>query len=344
MTTATINPLNHIQYSSFYIYGLQKVLGRSALRFDSAPFKSLSINSRKSRGLLFIIHQKGELDKRFFICGSDSYRINEEVYEWCDVYASVNANFGRTPGRKKLVPLAPSFGIRIGNAADTVITGLLNALKYIQECPDKSVKTFLGNYKRLLKRPCYSDMVPGQSSPNYVFFCSTLWFNDDSNQNDSQVNARRASFIRACKQIGSIEFEGGFVAQKGRSSVDIFSDCMIQNSYPYNVWLEKTKRSAVVFNTPAFWDCHGWKLGEYLALGKAIISTPLFNDLPAPLTHGINIHFVENDVDSIKEAVSYIIANPDYRNRLERGARAYWETYGSPEKSLELIGIHKQTR
>ena len=55
-----------------------------------------------------------------------------------------------------------------------------------------------------------------------------------------------------------------------------------------------------------------WDLGEYLALGKAIISTPLFNDLPAPLTHGINIHFVENDVDSIKEAVSYIIANPDY--------------------------------
>ena len=39
-----------------------------------------------------------------------------------------------------------------------------------------------------------------------------------------------------------------------------------------NEWISKTKQSAIVFNTPAFWSCHGWKLGEYLAMGKCIIS------------------------------------------------------------------------
>ena len=103
--------------------------------------------------------------------------------------------------------------------------------------------------------------------------------------------------------------------------------------------MEKTKRSVLVFNTPAFWDCHGWKLGEYLAMGKCIVSTELSNDLPFPLEHGKNIHFVENDKDEIKEAIKYIIRHPDYRIKLENGARLYWEQYGTPEASLKLLGL-----
>ena len=238
--------------------------------------------------------------------------------------------------------MAPSFGIQIGSKKQTIITALSNAAQYIRVVHDKKVKTFLGNYKRLMSRPFYSDMTPGTSKSNYVFFCSTLWYNDEYNKNDSEVNARRASFIRACKEIDGVNFEGGFVAQQGRSSTELFRDCLSMSSYPYSQWLQKTKESAVVFNTPAFWNCHGWKLGEYLALGKAIISTPLSNDLPTPLTHGNSIHFVENDKESIKEAIHYIISHPGYKAQLEKGAREYWDKYGAPEKSLELMGIYKQ--
>lgn len=104
-------------------------------------------------------------------------------------------------------------------------------------------------------------------------------------------------------------------------------------------WMKKTKRSVLVFNTPAFWDCHGWKLGEYLAMGKCIVSTRLSNDLPAPLEHGKNIHFVENSQEAMKEAVKYIVDHPDYRMKLEQGAKAYWEAYGTPMASLRLLGV-----
>jgi glycosyltransferase involved in cell wall biosynthesis len=107
-------------------------------------------------------------------------------------------------------------------------------------------------------------------------------------------------------------------------------------------WLEKTKQSAVVFNTPAFWNCHGWKLGEYLALGKCIVSTKLQNDLPFPLEHGKNIHFVENNQDAMGEAIEYIISHPDYRQKLESGARAYWDAYGSPIAALKLLGVERE--
>ena len=177
---------------------------------------------------------------------------------------------------------------------------------------------------------------------HYIFFCSTLWYNDEWNQNDNKVNARRASFIRACKSTEGIEFEGGFVAQEGRSSVDLFKDCLSEKSYPYSEWLKKTKRLALVFNTPAFWDCHGWKLGEYLALGKAIISSPLSNYRPAPLEHGKNIHFVEDcSMESISEAIRFILDHKDYRIHLEQGAKLYWEQYGTPLESLKLIAADK---
>ena len=339
MIKVTVSPLNNILYSSFYIYALWEVFGHKFVRFDSLPFQCLPVSSQKSRGLLFTVEQPDLPEKKFFINGNDSYQIDESIYEWCDVYASVNANYEKTPGKDKLRSLVPSFAIRTGENADILLTALSNAFHYLRVCGTKKCKTFLGNYKRLLKRPYYTDLTPEPSSADYVFFCSTLWYNDEYNRNDFNVNARRANFIRACKSIDSIRFEGGFVAQEGRSSTELFSDCLSETAYPYNVWLEKTKRSALVFNTPAFWDCHGWKLGEYLALGKAIISTSLSNDLPAPLIHGVNIHFVDNNINSIKEAVSFIIDNPGYKERLEKGARQYWETYGAPQKSLELIGI-----
>lgn len=340
MIQVKINPLNNITYSSFYIYALLEVLGRNSVRFDGKPFQALSIPSQKSKGLLFTLKETGLPEKKYYICGKDSFQILEEIYEWCDVYASVNANFAKTPGRSKLVSLAPSFGIKVWNTGGTVVNALSNAVYYHKYVHDHKLKTFLGDYKRLLNRPYYTDLVPGPSKPDYVFFCSTLWYSDESNQNDQTVNARRARFIRACYEIESIHFEGGFVPQQGRSSTDLFADCLSNMSYTYQTWLQKTKESALVFNTPAFWDCHGWKLGEYLALGKAIISTPLSNDLPASLTHGVNIHFVEDDMGCMKEAIQYIVGHPDYKERLERGARAYWENYGSPERCLGLIGIH----
>ena len=150
---------------------------------------------------------------------------------------------------------------------------------------------------------------------------------------------RRAHFVRACKELESVRFEGGLVPQgKGRSSEVFFADCLC-GGVSMGEWMDKTKRSVLVFNTPAFWDCHGWKLGEYLALGKCIVSTPLSNDLPVPLKHGKNIHFVEDTQESMHEAVEYIVSHPDYRIQLEQGARAYWEQYGTPEASLKLLGL-----
>ena len=337
MLTIRISPFDNILYESFYLVGFQQLFGSAAVVFDSTPFLSLSMRAKKTSGVLFVLQESNRQAKGYISAG-DSFAINEEIYEWCDVYASVNANFQKTPYREKLISLAPSFAIRCWNSPLVIKHAFSEGMKYLKgKSLDKSFKTFLGNYKRLIFRPTIDLMVPGDSQADYVFFCSTLWYNNEWNHNDQGVNLRRAHFIRACKSVLNVRFEGGLVSQPRRSSDELFADCLLKNPYSYDDWLYKTKCSSVVFNTPAFWDCHGWKLGEYLSLGKAIISTPLSNDLPAPLVHGKHIHFVNDDVENMKSAVEMITHNQSYRRRLECGAREWWDTYGTPKMSIKRI-------
>lgn len=340
MNSIVVDPLSNVLYQSFYIQALYDSFGKRNVRFGNKPFESLSQGARTTCGMTWVF-QSDYGEKRFFVDAGDSYRIQKELYEWCDVYGKVNTNYIKTPGLDKLVCLCPSFGVRCWPIPVLLHYAITNTARYLIESHTTqdwlSMKHFIGRYRRLLLRVPIDLVVPGKSEDNYVFFCSTLWYSNEWNQNDENVNLRRAHFIRVCKSLPDIQFEGGFVDQPGRSSRKLFEDCMSDRSYSHSDWVYKTQKSALVFNTPAFWDCHGWKLGEYLALGKAIISTPLSNDLPSPLQHGVNIHFVENDPVSIERGIKEVLSNPEYRHRLEIGAREYWERWGAMKSVLKLL-------
>ena len=339
-----VDPSVNILYASFYIEGLYKIYGRRNVKFSSKPFVSLSLESRMA-AFPFVVIKDGKTTK-YIISFYDSYKIIEELYHWCDVYGSVNANFNLTPKQyhPKLVSLAPSFGIRVWGIANTILFAFSNLVKTTRYTRESfSYRKFLGKYKRMytLRLPykSYEKSRTIDIKNDYIFFLSTLWYNDEWNKNDEGVNKTRANFIRACKDIKTIDFEGGMVSSKlSQSSNRLFADCLYHKTIAMKTWLYKTCKSFVVFNTPAFWNCHGWKLAEYLALGKAIVSTDLSNDLPAPLINGENIHITDNSQEAIGEAITFIMNNIEYRDKLGNNARRYWEKYGTPVKSLELLG------
>lgn len=350
-----IDPRSNYAYGSYYVVGLQNLFGKENISFKLKPFKELDDLGNDMR---FVI-QNGAVQKHVFLHLNDSYKVLEKDYEWCDVYGCVNANFAHYPKDKypKLVSMVPSFGIRVEKSLSQIALSSISQLlpifsivlnreeynKYAKRMEVNRVtnlRHYFGRRYRTWKNreplSTYVNDIPSEG--NYIFFLSTLWYSNEENKNDETVNLRRAHFIRACKSIERMTYEGGLLGDS-TSSKEKFADVLAEHGEPFGQWIEKTKRSALVFNTPAFWNCHGWKLGEYLALGKCIVSTKLSNDLPHPLEHGVNIHFVENTEESMREAIEYILAHPDYRHRLEQGAREYWEKYGTPEASLKLLGI-----
>lgn len=349
-----VDPRSSYAYSSFYLYGLAQKYGSHAISYSMKPFVSLP---EPGWNLRFVIDKDGKRTK-VFIHTSDSYRVITKEYEWCDIYGNVNANFQHCTKEQypKQISLVPSFAVRAMSTNKALMMAFSTYLKAaksivrrtewnkVKDCmevnPVKNTKHHFGRiYKTSINRlPYWEYEAKEHSMDDYVFFLSTLWYDHPDNKNDEGVNLRRANFINACKSFSNIHFEGGLLADAS-SSREKFIDVVTDIRVPIAEWIKKTKQSAFVFNTPAFWDCHGWKLGEYLALGKCIISTPLSNDLPAPLVHGVHIHYVEPTQESMKEAIDYILSHPEYRLKLEQGAKKYWEEYGTPLKSLDLLGI-----
>lgn len=334
-----IDPITNVYYAAFYIKALMDRFGKSNIFFDARPFKCI-VN--RVDNFNFVVY-KDSVERRYSIHFDDPYHIKSELFEWCDVYGCVNANFSKTPTEfhSKLVSLVPSFGIRIWNFPQSCYYMIANGLRIHSET---DMRKFLGKYRRQWELRLPLEAYERKStvtnlSSKYIFHLSTLWYSNQENKNDENVNLVRANFIRACKSIDIIEFEGGFSKTSASTMNELFKPLIYSEFIPFKDYLNKIKASLVVFNTPAFWNCHGWKLGEYLCLGKAIISTELSNDLPAPLIHGEHIHYVENNESAMREAILKIVNNTEYRMKLETGAKKYWEEFGTPIKSLHLLGL-----
>lgn len=311
-------------YYSFYYLGISQVFSKGEIIFvncNELPFKH-------SEDLFAFITPN---NKNCIIDAMDTPKINDQAAEWCDVYGKVNflSSAISNSCMSKVLPIGPSFGIRVWENPAFFLLALSNYFKSKEIIHSK--RNFFANYYRQYKyRLAEESYKPISSSDHYVFSVNSIW------KKDFQANIYRSNFIKACRTIENIEFEGGF-APRSKNDVSGFSDLTISNRYPFDEYLQKTKLSMLVFNTPAVEQCHGWKLGEFLAMGKAIVSTPLSRGLPAPLVHGKNVFFVDGTEQSIIEAITTLARDKHLRQELEFNSRLYYETYLAPKKVIEKV-------
>ncbi len=144
---------------------------------------------------------------------------------------------------------------------------------------------------------------------------------------------------RSLPARAGLDFEGGF-APRRRSDVPEVLPYTAPARYPLTEYLEKVGRSAVAFNNPAVHGCLGWKLGEFLAMGKAIITLPIDRVLPAPLIHGVHLHVVDGSPASLDDAIEQLRSDREYRHALEANARRWYEEHLAPERlASRLLGL-----
>ncbi|CAG4999662.1 hypothetical protein DYBT9275_02274 [Dyadobacter sp. CECT 9275] len=322
-----------VDYNAFYIKGLYDFFGRENVYFSNDYFRELGPNLN----IRFVIIGLSGI-VRYIIDPSDDTSIDKTDYEWSDCYGKINFNSDKTLTlyRRKIVIMPPSFGIKVWSRYESLYYGLSNLMKEYNRVSD--VKRFLSKYYKQSKQLPIESYEPACASESYIYSINTLWNSDQWINNDATVNHHRANFIKVCKTLSYLNFEGGFVYSTIRNMNPAFQDLMIDTSrVSKRTYIEKNKASVLVFNTPAWALCHGWKLGEYLALGKAIISTPIINDLLVPLEHGKNIHIVSGEEGELRDAIEMIVGTPVYRKMLERNAREYYINYLTPIKSIEWL-------
>jgi hypothetical protein len=331
MNSVHIYPPFDALYYSFYVEAVQEYFGKSAVDFTYRHFPPLS-----SDYFGLIIERKEKL--RIVIDAYDGANVNDQgALEWCDVYGKVNLVSSVVPGEylQKCVAIGPSFPVRVWPLVRTSCMALAH---YRPGNRLKSARQHFANHVRQYRdRLPLSHFVPGVVKDNYIFFSSSIWREEEA----PGTNQYRASFMEVCKSLDGVTFEGGFSPPESPQYAEIYRTHLASRRYPFPEWLEKIKASVVACYAPAVWFSHTFKLAEFLALGKAIISAPISRELPAPLVHGQHVHYVDGTIDSLRDAVMAILKDRNYRMHLERNALQYYETYLQPTKVMERLLNHR---
>ena len=329
MTTVRIHPRFVIPYYSMYLEGLTRLYGARSIRFDKRGFPD---QTQYNDGFAFTVETGAAsltLRTRVYVSANDFARYDNVALEWCDRYGMVNVD-PALPCPEKVLPIGPSFGIRQWGSLAGTYRDVANIFARMRYPPRELYRRLRAMRKYFFERVPEQELLPRPSDERYVFFVAWPW------QKHPDVNPPRARFIRACRTLPEADFEGGFSPRGGREMPEL-DDITALRHYPFREWLKRTQRSAVVFNNAAVHGCLGWKLGEFLALGKAIISLPLTRRVPGELRHGEQLHFVADEQDAMQAAVARLLRDSAYRSRLELGARAYYREYLSPERVVSRL-------
>lgn len=315
-----VNPVVSPRYYRYYLDGLEAVYGRKP-KLKTKGFPQL----RDPKDGMAVILPDGQ---RLFIAANDFAFVDPAVVDWADVVGQVNVD-PQVRYSPNIVPIGPSFGLpwrsRPSLAAFVVRSGAMTA-------PSR-VPAMLRDYLRANnERVPLSAYTVNGSADEVLFFAASYW------RNASSANERRLRFLRAVQSRPRLKLGGGFWSQEELPAG--FSDFRLAKPVDHGEYLRRTKESAFVFNTPAVHDCLGWKLGEFLALGKAIISTPLGRLMPGDFRSGEQIHIVEDSEESILAAVDLLHHDLEYRRHLEESARRYWDQYLRPDAVIRVLVNH----
>jgi hypothetical protein len=339
MLKVRVHPSFAIPYYSFYLEGIGRVFGDTSIVFERD--KALE-KTEFNDGFGFTIESDDVRHppyRRIYISANDFARYDRVALDWCDRYGMINhdpAVARQHEGHEKVVPIGSSFGLREWGSVRRTARDLIT-LQRMSPPAGRLRDRIKITTKQLFDRLPERRYVPGRSRPDYVFFVSWPW------KKHPEVNPPRARFMRACRSVPGVRFEGGFPPRR-RRDVPGIDDVLALRMYSFREWVRLTQASSVVFNCPAVHRCLGWKLGEFLALGKAILSLPLSREMPSPLVHGEHVHYVDDDQQAMMEGIARISRDHAYRARLEIAARQYYLDYLSPERVIQRLAFEHHPR
>lgn len=339
-----VDPRAGYKYSTWFLWGATCNIGKRNLKYSVNYFKDLSYSDRidYEQGVPIIVRNKNKILK-IFIDTEDKATIHTQRYDWCNIYAKVNVAFNDNIKYSKLMIIGPHFGLRNHNLLFTIFLAIKRYI--IGRKGSRPLKDVLLDYLyTFIRRRTLQDYEKKYIlKDNYIFHASTLWYNQFA---ETDTNMYRGEFLKACKKAG-MKIDGGLFYLGGTDVLaempdypkylTLYKNFIYKKRISMDTYIKKTKESVLVFNTPSVCGCHGWKLAEYLCMGKAIISTPLTREMPGEgLIHGESIHFVYKP-EEIYDAVLKIKNDSIYRLKLEKGAREYYEKWLAPKVVIKRL-------
>jgi hypothetical protein len=136
-----------------------------------------------------------------------------------------------------------------------------------------------------------------------------------------ELNAMRIQLVRTLRRRFGDRFVGG--VQRDRYSERQCPDCVTDAGTSKAHYLELMKSHLVAIASTGLHGSIGWKLAEYVAASRCIVSEPIHATLPEPLLRGV--HYLEyRTPDECADACERILGDPELANAMRRDNAEYY--------------------
>ena len=196
------------------------------------------------------------------------------------------------------------------------------------------------NFSRKIRLiPDIEEIQPSQEERKFsVLFICRLWDPEslsEKNRADAHaINQSRIKIVRALRERLGSRFLGGI--QKTSYAEKVATDLVIKDRKltSRNNYLKLVKQSEVVISTSGLLGSIGWKFGEYVALGKAIISEPIINEVPGDFQR--DKHYLQfRSSDECERLVEKLLKDKNLIRYLERNVEDYYWQYLEPKSLMK---------
>jgi hypothetical protein len=187
---------------------------------------------------------------------------------------------------------------------------------------------------------------PAADQAAKVLFCVTAWNPADVHhlgldrvEDRVAVNDSRRACVRALREAFGARFIGGFIPTPYARRA--YPDDLLSGAFDGHKrdYLALVRSTPICVATDGLHGSIGWKFGEYVALSRAIVSTPLRHDVPAPFAPEKNYLEFSSPEQCVSQ-VERLLADTALRTALMHNNFAYYREFLQPDalvaRSLRL--------
>ena len=196
---------------------------------------------------------------------------------------------------------------------------------------------FISNHFKINDSDIFSEKFehyPIPNKTNKVLFLTRLWDPSEVKQevlqtNRDSMNKFRIQCIRLCQQEFGAHFIGGI--QMDQFSISECKDLAIPYSLSRReVYLKTLKESNICIATTGLHHSMGFKLGEYVAASRAIVSEPLHYKLPGEFQDQKNYYSFTHTEELIRN-IYRLMGDQTVMRRMMNNNFQYYHTHLRPD-------------
>jgi len=259
--------------------------------------------------------------------------VGRELLECCDLYfkRSYYADeIARLPVtlESKIVPFGMNYACRTrGKYLPAIVGSMLGRLRRAVSGGPAALKDALLQVLMIPRHELF-ELEPSVPLRPEIVFQTRVWTEADcSTEAIEPLNESRVALARALRQSFPKHFRGGVIPTK--LARERYPDALTAEPTRPAGYLTASRESLIGISTRGLHHSTPFKLPEYLAGSKCIVSEPVRNALPDGLEEGRELVWFRG-VDECLERCEELLRRPERARELRHNAWKYYQEHVAP--------------